>query len=203
MKIDKKQLQRIVQEEFVRWSRAQLAESPSHKPGIDLPDEDDVPSPEGAPEEKLPQDSPAPEASDDEPSLPDQDTGTEDDPAGEDEPEPGPISQDLQGKRIAGIEMSEKSEIMPGAAEIVFTFDETPDALRILVTKTGQIKYFYKGLHNDLGPTGDAPEEPEGEPVEEPAEEPPAPEEDELDDVPPLGDEDMPPEEDERDRLKR
>jgi hypothetical protein len=56
----------------------------------------------------------------------------------------------VQGKTLQSITASPKSKVLPGAQEIELQFDGSPDPLRILVTKAGQIRFFLKGLHNKL-----------------------------------------------------
>ena len=212
IKIKREQLERIVVEELTRYLAEQLNEAPPSRgtvlddePEDDLPPpEEDIPTAGAAPEEQLPSTSPAPEAGDDPgepPELPGGEDEAEDDldalEAGEEPPseeEEGTVAGELSGKTIENITVDEDSKVVPGATEVIFTFHESPDALRIMVTKTGKIKYFYRGLHNSLDsmvspmPAEDAPEDPEDigfgdeeEPIDEP-----------LDDVEPLGDEDMP-----------
>lgn len=62
----------------------------------------------------------------------------------------GDIAKELEGKRIQSITMEPKSKIMPGAQEINIQFADIPDPLRILVNKSGNIKFYFKGLHNEL-----------------------------------------------------
>lgn len=67
---------------------------------------------------------------------------------GEAEPEAGQLSTELEGKRIQSVTQEPKSQLVPGASEIVVTFAEVPDPLRIIVTKTGAVRFFYKTLIN-------------------------------------------------------
>jgi hypothetical protein len=222
LKISKKLLEQIVHEELVMYLREQLNEAgPSRgtilddEPEEEAPPEDHIPSPGEAPEEQLPKDSPAPEAGDDLGEPVDLPAGEEESDidldaleAGEEPPseeEEGTVAGELSGKTIENITVDDESKIMPGAKEIVFTFRENPDALRLLLTKTGQVKYFYRGLHNDLDsavspvPADDSPDaemtgDEEGFGDEEPNEAGPEGD-DEFEDMPPLGSEDMPPEE--------
>lgn len=218
IKIKREQLERIVLEELTRYLAEQLNEAPpgrgtilDDEPEEEIPPGDEVPNPGEAPEESLPTDSPAPEAGDqagmpgdlegDETEM-DQDLDALE--AGEEPPseeEEGTVAGELSGKTIENVTVDEDSKVMPGATEVILTFRESPDAFRLLITKTGKIKYFYRGLHNTLDamvapmPVDDAPEEPgemgdiEGEiPGEEMGGE-----EDEFEDMPPLGPDDMPP----------
>lgn len=181
MKIKRARLEAIVREELARFIRTQLHEAPRRATAIDDPtsskDEplgEPIPDPEAAPEEQLPTDSPAedggapPEGDlgdmppitggEPPPEEPDMDLGLGDEEA-EDDLEDiadggGEIADELEGKTIQSISMEPKSKIMPGAQEIVINFNETPDAFHVLLTKTGQFKFFFRGLHNDLGDQG-------------------------------------------------
>lgn len=62
----------------------------------------------------------------------------------------GAIADQVAGKTVQSITMEPKSKVMPGAQELVITFSQIPDPLRVLVTKTGEVKFFFKGLHNTL-----------------------------------------------------
>jgi hypothetical protein len=225
LKLKRNVLERIVAEELTRFIAQQLNEALPGRGTVldDEPSEDELPpGSSDAPEEQLPTDSPAPEAGDIGGALPDEDGGGElptgDEPADDDleadvagdeesGAEPGSVAAELENKTIESVSMEEDSKIMPGATEIVLTFRENPDALRFLITKTGRIKIFYKGLHNDFA-----------SPVEQiPGDEDTGEElglgdedmgddmgDDDLEDMPPMGDEDMPPppEEDEELPLK-
>jgi hypothetical protein len=217
LKIKRDLLERIVQEELVKFIAEQLNEGPGDASrGTVLDDdeeqllldepEDDIPGPGKGSEESLPTDSPVDDeatAADDGdiPELPtdgeEADVDLDALEAGEEPPseeEEGTVAGELNGKTVDKISVDEDSKIMPGATEIVFTFRENPDALRILITKTGKVKYFYRGLHNSLDsvvspvPDEDAPDDTEMETGDE---------EEELEDMTPLGTEegDMPPEE--------
>lgn len=232
LKISKQLLEQIVLEELVLHIQEQLSEGPPGR-GTVLDDEDpealpgeedEIPYPGGGSEESLPTDSPVPGPDDaggegeEVPELPagetDADTDLDAIEAGEEPPseeEEGTVAGEISGKTIENITVDEDSKIMPGATEIVFTFRENPDAFRLLITKTGQIKYFFRGLHNNLDapiapmPVDDAPEDEMGD--EMGGEEEGGDLEgalgdlegggggDEMEDMPPLGDEDMPPEE--------
>jgi hypothetical protein len=181
MKIKRARLEAIVREELARFIQSQLREAPRRATAIEDPtsSQDELPSepipdPEAAPEEQLPTDSPAedggmpPEGDlgdmppitggEPDPDEPDMDLGMGDEDA-EDDIEDiadggGEIADELEGKTIQSISMEPKSKIMPGAQEIVINFNETPDAFHVLLTKTGQFKFFFRGLHNDLGDQG-------------------------------------------------
>lgn len=62
----------------------------------------------------------------------------------------GEIADQVTGKTIQSITMEPKSKTLPGAQEIVLTFNEIQDSLKILVMKSGQVKFYFKGLHNKV-----------------------------------------------------
>lgn len=76
----------------------------------------------------------------------------EDDAEGKDDEEQPTdrISSKITGKNIQSITAEPKSKIMPGAQEIVITFREIPDTFRIIITKSGKVAYYFRGLHNEL-----------------------------------------------------
>lgn len=101
---------------------------------------------------KEPKKKPAPRAKEKEPEpevSADDETGPEAEDAAEDEAR-SDISDELTGKTVQSITMDPKSKLMPGAQEIVITFKEIPDPLRILLTKSGRTAFYYKGMHNTL-----------------------------------------------------
>lgn len=63
---------------------------------------------------------------------------------------PTKVGDELVGKTIQSITMEPKSKVLPGAVEINVTFDQVQDTFKIFVTKSGQVKFFWKGLHNTL-----------------------------------------------------
>jgi len=233
LKISKQLLEQIVLEELVNHLQEQLNEAPPGRGTVlddDEPEalpgeEDEIPYAGGGSEESLPTDSPGDGAEmgdggegGEVPELPggeeEADTDLDAIEAGEEPPseeEEGTVAGEISGKTIENIVVDEDSKIMPGATEIVFTFRENPDAFRLLITKTGQIKYFFRGLHNNLDapiapmPVDDAPEDDMGDmgggeeddlagalgDLEGGGGEGGG---DEMEEMPPLGDEDMPPE---------
>jgi hypothetical protein len=62
----------------------------------------------------------------------------------------GAVNQFASGKTIQAISIEPKSEVLPGAKEIVLTFNETTDPIRIQVTSTGQVKFYSQGQLHDL-----------------------------------------------------
>lgn len=113
-----------------------------------------APAPEGG---NMAPPSPAPAA----PGEPPPDDGAEppaeDDlagaEAGEEEPEATPggdVNKEVAGKTVQSVTLEPKSKILPGAKEVRLGFNETTDALIVLVTSTGQIKFSYRGQLFDL-----------------------------------------------------
>ncbi len=73
------------------------------------------------------------------------------DPEDETDAKGGGIADDVSGKRIQSIVLSKDSKVMPGAQELVISFDEIPDPLRVVITKSGLVKYFFRGtISNSL-----------------------------------------------------
>ena len=62
----------------------------------------------------------------------------------------GAVNDELSGKTIQAISIEPKSKILPGSKEILLSFNETTDMLRIIVTSTGQAKFFWRGQLHDL-----------------------------------------------------
>lgn len=111
-------------------------EKPDVVAGSDEPRDGKSPAPDEVPEE-VP-DSPDP--ADDE---------IEADAEGEPEPKGDKLADELVGKTVQSVTMEPKSKLLPGAQEIVITFNEITDPLRILVGKTGQVRFFFRNsLHN-------------------------------------------------------
>lgn len=153
MKVTKSTLQRIVKEETLKYVKGLY--------------EDDKKKVVDASKDSKPKDGPkdGKEKKDDKPPAPKKEKEPKvqpqhDDPADpdlkKDVEEPGSevtggeIAQELTGKTIQSLTMNPKSKMMPGAQEIVLTFNEVTDPLKIFVTKTGAVKFFYKGLRNSL-----------------------------------------------------
>ena len=73
------------------------------------------------------------------------------DPGQEEKPEGGDISNDIVGRSVQSISYSPESKMMPGASEVTIQFEEIPHPLKILIGKSGMIKYHFKGsIHNEL-----------------------------------------------------
>jgi hypothetical protein len=94
----------------------------------------------------------------DEPSGADDELGAEagGDEEGEEEEDAsdvtgGKIADEVVGKSIQSLTMEPDSKTLPGAQEINITFSDSPEPLKILVTKTGQVKFLHHGgLHNKV-----------------------------------------------------
>lgn len=80
----------------------------------------------------------------------DKDVAGADDTENAEEVTGGKIADQITGKTVQSITMEPKSKTLPGAQELVITFKEIPDPLKVLLTKTGQVKFFFKGLHNEV-----------------------------------------------------
>lgn len=113
--------------------------APGAPPEPKTPDDDDPNVPPGSPEpQELDPDEPA------------------DAPPEPEEPPPPESAEDtvadqVTGKRIQSITVDPKSKLVPGASEIVLTFDEITDPLKILIAKNGVFKFYFRGaLHNEL-----------------------------------------------------
>lgn len=104
-----------------------------------------APAPKKGPE--LPPDE---EPADEKPEVPDEsDPADEEMPDEEDAPSGG-IADEVVGKTVQSLTIEPKSKILPGAKEVVISFNESPDALRLLLTPTGQVKFFYRGKVSDI-----------------------------------------------------
>lgn len=126
------------------------AQAPPKKPKGDGPPKVPPPDDETPADSEIPQDDgPAPEVPD-EPDPADDEIAAAVDGEDEDQRGGGEVSGEVVGKRIQSITLEPKSKLVPGAQELVLTFDEVVDPLRILVTKTGVIRFWFRGLHNSL-----------------------------------------------------
>lgn len=160
MRIKRTDLERIVREELLRYVKALVEgtdkEEPEKQDAADANKEKEAGK---KPDPKAPDDADEPpgmeEPGGEKPEVPDEEDPSDDDLAKADaEPgddrEGGKVHDEVVGKRVQAITMEPKSKILPGAQELVLTFDESPDPLRILITKTGAVKFFYRGLHDTL-----------------------------------------------------
>jgi hypothetical protein len=170
MNISRKRLAEIVTEEVRRRLR-ELVESDDddlpvkkvRKPGVSSADQEDPPdagNPEspnatvGSPDASMgaPEGGDQPDADPDGPAVdgssPDPEAVDKGGDAGEDPS--GSVSDELSGKTVQALSINPKSKILPGAKEIVMTFNETTDSLVVLVTGTGEVKFFWKGQLHDI-----------------------------------------------------
>lgn len=169
LKLKRSQVERIVREELLTVMREMLGEAGDEKEKEKDPevggaekDNDNV-DPSSQAGNKAPKvGAKAPDAPVDsgDTDVPDEEVPVGDDPADddleaqvddEDEPEGGDISDDIVGKQVQSISSVDDSEMMPGAKEVVIQFEGVPNPLRILIGKSGTVKYHYKGrLFNSL-----------------------------------------------------
>lgn len=62
----------------------------------------------------------------------------------------GAVNNEVSGKIVQAITIEPQSKVLPGAKEVVLSFNDSTDALRILVTATGQVKFFWRGQLHDI-----------------------------------------------------
>jgi hypothetical protein len=63
----------------------------------------------------------------------------------------GAVNDEISGKTVQAITINPKSKVMPGFKEVVLTFNETTDALTILVDESGGvIKFLWRNQLHDL-----------------------------------------------------
>jgi hypothetical protein len=119
-------------------------EAPKAKPA---PKSDKVPA-DAAPDEEEPEGEPEEVPTGDDPA----DDEIAADASGEDEEQTGgAISDELVGKTVQSISYEPDSKMMPGAREITIQFEQQPHPLKILIGKSGMIRYVYKGgVHQEL-----------------------------------------------------
>lgn len=73
------------------------------------------------------------------------------DPEGDSGEEPsGAVNDEVSGKTVQAITIEPESEVLLGSKEIVLAFNESTDVLRICVTQTGEVKFFWRGQLHDL-----------------------------------------------------
>jgi len=175
MKIKKSRIEEIIREELASHIGSLLVmEAAPAVAGADDDNDDsepDQPAKNSAPtvgakndvvpdgDQETPEDKPT-----DAPDGEDQEVPVGDDPADDqiskdvEEPEPededdigGDISDSIVGKSVQSVTMEPESKMMPGAREITIQFESDPHPLKILLGKSGMIKFHYKGsLHNEL-----------------------------------------------------
>lgn len=69
---------------------------------------------------------------------------------GPDDEQTGAINNEVSGKTVQSLTIEPKSKLLPGAKEVIVSFNESTDALRILITPTGNVKFFWRGQLSDL-----------------------------------------------------
>lgn len=156
MKIKRSDLSRAISEEFIKLVKEEAAkrlrEAPEDDEGEESAPKKD---PKGAgkepPKEKSPKkDGPAPKKEppkEKSPKKPETGPEVQDD---DEQEAKSKISSELVGKTVQSITMEPKSQVIPGGQEVVLTFDQTTDPLRIIVTKSGQVAFYYRGLHKEV-----------------------------------------------------
>ncbi|HEU5118864.1 MAG TPA: hypothetical protein VFT74_19885 [Isosphaeraceae bacterium] len=168
MKIKRSLLNKLVKEELAAYLGG-LLEAPA-KPGVSDAESDkkgkEKTKPQKEPDNtanspkksapKEPDTAKTPKPAGDDPAdkgLEKQAAGEEDiDDAEADEKSSSKIGDEVSGKTVQSLTQEPKSKVLPGAQEIVVTFDQIPDPLRILVTKAGDVKFFFRGrIFNTLG----------------------------------------------------
>lgn len=53
----------------------------------------------------------------------------------------GAVNQEVAGKTVQAISIEPESMNLPGAKEVVISFNETQDTLKIIITPTGEVKF--------------------------------------------------------------
>lgn len=163
MFIERRQLAEIIAQE-VRLRLRELTEARGDTEGGDdnggrkrpkkptTADAEDSPSPRGkvptgpradadAETEVSPDDADEDDQSDDE--VIDQGGNAGEDPS-------GAVNNEISGKIVQAITIEPQSKVLPGAKEVVMSFNDTTDSLRILITATGQVKFFWRGSLHDV-----------------------------------------------------
>lgn len=62
----------------------------------------------------------------------------------------GAVNDEVAGKTVQAVTIEPKSKVLPGAKEVIITFNESTDPLRILCTSTGEVKFFWRGQLHDI-----------------------------------------------------
>lgn len=151
MKIAKEKLEQLVREELTNYLST-LLEAKGDEPDVEDSSEKEKKPPKKTPPKdsektsKEPKKLEVPEDEEADEDLSDEVADSED----ADDVTGGEIADKIEGKTIQSITMEPKSKTLPGAQEIVLTFREIPDPLKILILKNGTVKFFLKGVHNKL-----------------------------------------------------
>ncbi len=113
---------------------------------------------------KVPKQEPPPETAQEEPGqekAPDSDDPKDDEPGPDQEDAldldgtaaeegSGEVNKFVSGKSVQSVTVEDQSKVLPGAKEVILSFDQTSDALRILVTPTGRVVFLFKGQMHDI-----------------------------------------------------
>lgn len=153
MFIDRRQLAEIIAQEVREHLRGLVegddGEDPPRKKPLTV-DAEKSPSPKGdAPPGPSVRDGDGTDSDAPDDADPSDDDALDTDGDAGEEPS-GAIANDITGKSVQGISIEPDSKILPGAREVVLTFQESTDALHILVTPTGQMKFFWRGGLHDM-----------------------------------------------------
>ena len=70
--------------------------------------------------------------------------------AGTEEDVDSPVNDQVAGRTVESITLEPESQLLPGAREIVLTFGDSPDVLRILVDDVGNIVFNLNGQNHDI-----------------------------------------------------
>lgn len=62
----------------------------------------------------------------------------------------GAVNNEISGKTVQSVTIEPRSKLLPGAKEVVITFNETTDSLKILVTSNGAVKFGWRDQLHDL-----------------------------------------------------
>lgn len=127
------------------------------QPASDVPDGGSVKGPDASPvppgkgnaQGPDPSQLDGQEADDEQQADDDEDDAIDADGDAAEEPS-GAVNDEVSGKTVQAVTVEPKSKVLPGAKEIVLAFNESTDALRILVTPTGAVKFFWRGQLHDL-----------------------------------------------------
>lgn len=161
MKVKRSKIVEIIQEEWnsireeekdqeEKKPKEKSQKDPTKEPSSKSPPKEKQDAPKGASKKNSP--APPEIPVDDQPAdddLEDEETGGDEEDAAEQKAK-SKIADEIAGKTVQSITMEPKSKTIPGAQEIVLTFDQFPDPLKIIVTKSGKIAFYFRGLHNEL-----------------------------------------------------
>lgn len=89
------------------------------------------------------------EMPDDDQEVPDEEDPADDEIADDEGSNEAKLGDEVVGKTVQSITMEPKSKLVAGAQELVITFSEIADPLKIIITKSGEVRFFFRGgLHN-------------------------------------------------------